>query len=503
MAIACVNYVNLSIAQAANRSAEIGVRKVMGAARFQLFRQFISESLLLTALSVVLAYVLAYLLLGFFNRLSGIQFNYSVLVSPVVILSLVVTAVIIAFAAGFYPALLLSGVKIITILKSGFSFTSGKNVRGSLIVFQFVISVFLLIATVVILQQLAYIRNKNIGYNKSNVVVVPVDYTINSHVEELKKAISNLPGVLSVAAANNEPVDVKWGDAIKTAEGKGLTVNALPMDEDFIKTMQLKVAAGRGFDREDVLKTDTTNNNKNFHYTFMLNESAAKALGWTPEQAIGKQISKYYDGTIVGVLKDFNFKSFHEQIGPLLIFLDHDQTNDLFIRVSGSNTAAVIAGLKATWNQRVSGKPFEYKFLDDEFDALYRTEQRTAGMFAIFSGLTIILACLGLFAVTAYTVVQRTKEIGIRKVLGATYTNIILLICKDFLKLVVIAAIIASPIAWYMAQHWLQSFAYRIHIQWWIFIMAAGASLIVAALTVSIQAFRAADANPVKSLKSE
>jgi putative ABC transport system permease protein len=275
------------------------------------------------------------------------------------------------------------------------------------------------------------------------------------------------------------------------------------MDEDFIKTMQLKIVAGTDFTRGDLALMDTTNHNKNFQYAFMLNETAAKALGWTPEQAIGKEISKGKPGRVKAVVKDFNFKSFHDQIGPLLIFLDHEQTQNLFIRISGNNTVAAIQNMEKVWKDRINYRPFEYRFLDDDYDALYRTEQRTAGVFSTFSTLAIVLACLGLFAITAFTVVQRTKEIGIRKVLGAKISAIILLIAKDFLVLVIIATVIASPIAWYVASKWLHDFAYRIPIQWWIFIVAGAASLIVAALTISVQALKAALANPVKSLKTE
>jgi putative ABC transport system permease protein len=501
--IACVNYVNLSIAQSSGRGAEIGIRKVLGAARQQLFKQFIGESLFITAIAVILAFALAFVLLPSFNQISGKQLQYTVLLDPFILTSLIVLGIIIGFSAGAYPALLLSGIRLAKTLKGGFSFTSGQSARKSLIIFQFIISIFLIITTVIILQQLSYIRNKDIGYNKSNVVVLPIDYSIIQRVNGLKKVIANIPGVESVAAANNEPIDVKWGDDIKTADGKSLTVNALPMDEDFIKTMQLKIIAGNDFNHTDVLQIDTTNGGKNFRYSFILNEAAVKALGWTPGQAIGKQISKDAPGRIKAVIKDFNFKSFHDPIGPLLIFLDNTQTSDLFIRVTGNNTAFAIQQIEKVWKERVPEIPFEYKFLDNDYDALYRTEQRTAGVFTTFSVLAILLACLGLFAITAFSVVQRTKEIGIRKVLGANVSAIVLLISKDFLVMVVIAMIIASPIAWYISHQWLQDFAYRISIHWWIFVAAGIVSLLVAAVTVSAQAIKAALANPVKSLKSE
>jgi putative ABC transport system permease protein len=501
--IACVNYVNLSIAQSAGRGAEISIRKVMGAGKPQLFTQFIGEALLITAIGIILSIGVAYVVLPYFNQVSGMQFKYAVFFDPMIIISLILLAVIIGLSAGAYPALLLSNIKLSKILKAGFSFTGGKGTRKSLIIFQFVISIFLIITTVVILQQLSYIRNKDIGYNKSNMVVLPIGYDMQPQIEGLKKEISNIPGVEGVAAANNEPVNVMWGDAIKTDDGKSLTVNALPMDEDFIKTMQLKIIAGSDFNHTDVLQIDTTKQYKNFHYSFMLNESAAKALGWTPQQAIGKRISKNFPGIIKAVIKDFNFKSFHTPISPLLIFLDHFQTYDLFVRVTGNNTPNTIKDIQTLWKQRVPGRPFEYKFLDDDYDALYRTEQRTADVFTMFSALAILLACLGLFAITAFSVVQRTKEIGVRKVLGASISSIVLLVSKDFLVMVIIAMVIASPIAWYMSYKWLQDFAYRINIHWWIFIAAGGVSLIVAAITVSAQAIKAALANPVDSLKSE
>lgn len=502
--IACVNYVNLSIAQSAGRGAEISIRKVMGAGRVQLFTQFIGEALLVTFMGIVLAIGICFFVLPYFNQISGVQFTYAAFFDPPIMIGILVLTVVIGLAAGAYPALLLSNIKLSKILKAGFSFTSGTGTRKSLIIFQFVISIFLIITTVVILQQLSYIRNKDIGYNKSNVVVLPVGYNMSiTRISELKKELRNTPGVESVAAANNEPVNVMWGDAIKTDEGKSLTVNALPMDEDFIKTLQLKIIAGNEFDHTDVLQMDTTSNYKNFHYSFMLNESAVRALGWTPEQAIGKKISKDLPGTVKAVVKDFNFKSFHTAISPLLIFLDYDQTSDLFVRVRGNNTSNTIGAIENIWKQEVPERPFEYKFLDDDYDALYRTEQRAAEVFTTFSCLAILLACLGLFAITAFSVVQRTKEIGIRKVLGANISSIVLLISKDFLLMVFIAIVIASPIAWFASNKWLQDFVYRIHINWWVFIVAGAASLIIAAITISVQAIKAALANPVKSLKSE
>lgn len=501
--IACVNYINLAIAQSSGRGAEIGVRKVMGAGQGELFWQFITESVFTAVIASVLALALAAFVLPLFNNISGKQLQLSAFLNPVILIGLLVLSVFIGFTAGAYPAILLSGAKLIKILKSGFSFTSGQNVRKSLIVFQFAISIFLIISTVVILQQLSFIRNKDVGYNKSNVVVLPIDSKIQPQLDAIKKAISLVPGVQQVAAANNEPINVGWGDVIKTNDGKKISVNAIPVDENFIKTIQLKLIAGSDYTHADLMTLDTTNQYKNYRYSFILNESAVKALGWTPEQAIGKIINKNTPGVIKGVVKDFNFKTFHDPITPLILFLNGDQLYNMFVRVDGNNTAATIAAIGKVWKSRINHRPFDYRFLDDDYDALYRTEQRTAGIFTTFSVLAILLACLGLFAITAFAVVQRTKEIGIRKVLGASIANIVMLIAKDFLALVVMATIIASPIAWYLSNKWLQDFAYRIDIHWWVFIATGAAALLVAALTVSIQSTKAALANPVKSLKTE
>lgn len=503
LTIACVNYINLAIAQSSGRGAEVGIRKVLGAAKGELFTQFIGESVFTVGIAAALAVGLSMLILPLFNQISGKQLQAPVFFDPVIIIGLLILSIIVGFAAGSYPALLLSNAKLVKVLKSGFSFTSGQNVRKSLIVFQFVISIFLIISTIVILQQLSYIRNKDIGYNKNNMVVLPVDVKMLPQLDVLKKAIAAVPNVQGVAAAYDEPINVNWGDNINTNDGKNISVNAIPVDEDFVKTMQLKITAGSDYTHADVLQIDTTNNYKNLRYSFILNESAVKALGWTPEQAIGKQISKGVPGIIKGVVKDFNFKSFHDPITPLVLFLDREQLQQLFVKVNGNNVAATISEIGRVWKSRVTHRPYEYRFLDDDYDALYRSEQRTAGLFTTFSVLAIVLACLGLFAITAFAVVQRTKEIGIRKVLGANVTAIVLLISKDFLKLVVVAAIIASPIAWYFSNRWLQSFAFRIPIHWWIFIITGAISLLIAALTVSAQAIKAALANPVNSLKNE
>ncbi|OKS85957.1 ABC transporter permease [Mucilaginibacter polytrichastri] len=501
--IAAVNYTNLAVAQSAGRSAEISIRKVLGASAIQLFRQFIGESFFFTTLATLLAVAAAYILLPQFNMIAGKAFTTQELLNPLVLILLFVLSIIISFVAGAYPSLLLSNEKIITLLKSGFSFSGNTSLRQSLIVFQFVISFFLIISTTVIVRQLKYIQTKDVGYNRNNVIVLPVNYNLYPVVGTLKTQMAAIPNVQQVSVANSSPVAVGWGDGISTHDGKKVMVNAIPADENFVPMFKLKLLAGSNYTHADLLQMDTSNNGKNFKYSFIVNESAAKALGWTPEEAIGKTINKNQDGVIKGVVKDFNFQSLHDPITPLIIFLDNQNTNEIFLKVTDNNIPQVLHDLENVWKHEAGNTPFQYHFLDDDYNAIYVSEQRTAAMFKTFSILAILLACLGLFALTAYSVLNRTKEIGIRKVLGASVTSITLLLSKNFLKLVFIAIIIASPIAWYAMNRWLQDFAYRIDIQWYMFVLAGLVTIVIAFVTVSFQSVKAAISTPVKSLRSE
>ncbi len=277
----------------------------------------------------------------------------------------------------------------------------------------------------------------------------------------------------------------------------------MPVDLDFIKTTGMHLVTGRDFINSDFALQDTADDYKNYHRTYILNEKAAKEFGWTATDAIGKTVRKGATGQVVGVVKDFHFESLHNPIGPMVLFLDTGLVRQLFIKIKGQNIASTLAGLEKTWKERVAYRPFDYHFLDEDFNALYKTEQRTAKLFALFSGLAIALACLGLFALAAFTTVQRTKEIGIRKILGANTGNITLLISRQFISLVLIGIVIASPLAWWAANSWLQDFAYRINISWWIFIAAGAMAVLIALITVSYHAIKASLANPVKSLRTE
>lgn len=509
LCIASANYTNLAIAQSARRLPEIGIRKVLGSANWQLFFQFIGESMLLNCFALFLAICAARATLPLFNNLVQRSLNTDVFLDPAAIALMILLYLFISFVSGAYPAVVLSNVRLIKVLKSGFSF-SGKtgSLRKSLIIFQFIVSVFLIISTTVIFQQLSYIQHKNLGYNKDNIVVLPVDGVMRSNYEQLKEAIKQVPNVLSVSGGAEEVTNINWDDDVKTTPGElssSVFANASPTDVDFVKTMGIRIMAGSDFTLSDWKQTDTLNNSDP-HTSFMLNESLVKALGWTPEQAIGKILYRGANkGIIKAVVKDFHYTSLHQPIGHLVIFLDpyYQHMSREYVKISGKDIAATLKNLEITWKERVSHRPFQYHFLDDNYNVIYQNEQQTAKIFTTFSGLAILLACLGLFALVAYSIVQRAKEIGIRKVLGADVLQIIVLITSDFVKLVLIASLIAFPIAWVSMNSWLRSFAYRINISWWIFFAAGSITVVVALFTIVFQSIRAANMNPVKSLKNE
>jgi putative ABC transport system permease protein len=505
--IACVNYTNLATAQSVGRSTEIGVRKVLGAGQKQLLKQFLGESFIITLFALLLGIVVSIALLPVFNSITGKIFTPSLLFSPVPLLSLLILAVLISFIAGAYPAFVLSNTGLVSILKSGLRVSSsGGGLRKSLIVFQFVISVFLVIATIVVLRQVSFIQHKQMGYDREQVLVLPVDSKMKAIYEPFKKALAINPNVVSVTGAYEDPTFVGWGDGITADDGKGkkdLSVTAMPVDLDFIKTMGMQLVSGRDFIKADFAQQDTSNEYKNYRSSYILNEKAARELGWTPEEAIGKTVSRGTPGAVTGVVKDFHFESLHNPIGPMVIFLDTTMVRQLFVKVKAEKITATIGSIEKTWKERIAYRPFDYHFLDEDFNTLYQSEQRTAKLFALFSGLAIALACLGLFALAAFTTVQRTKEIGIRKILGADTGSITLLVAKQFILLVLTGIIIASPLAWWAGNKWLQDFAYRINISWWMFAVAGFSAILIALVTVSYHAIRASMANPVKSLRTE
>ncbi len=505
--IACANYTNLATAQSASRVSEIGMRKVMGASARQLFFQFIGESSVITFIAAILAFLLAVFLIPYFNNITGKQFTIAILLHPAPIIALFGFALMVSFFAGLYPALVLSGMKIMNVLKKRFTFTGGNNMlRKTLIVAQFAISVFLIIYTVIILQQMHYMQTKNIGYDKDHLLVLPIGGSMYNEIGQLKDAFANVRGVQAITASYETPENVQWGDGITATDDKGkhdISLNAMPVDLDFIKTMKMQLLAGRDFQQSDFAIMDTSNNYANYHIPYIINETLAKKIGWTTEQAIGQTITKGASGPVVGVVKDFNFQSLHEPVGPLLIFLGRNYARDFMLRIDGNDVQGTLARIGALWKERITDRPFMYHFLDESYNKLYAAEQRTSLLFGVAAGVAILLACLGLFGLAAFTTVQRTKEIGIRRVLGANVSSITFLIAKNFLELVGIAILIAIPVAWWAGNTWLQDFAFRINIQYAVFVVTAALTVAIALCTVGYHSVRVALANPVKSLRTE
>jgi putative ABC transport system permease protein len=507
LAIACFTYINLSTARSVERAKEVGIRKVVGALKGQIFGQFVGESVLLSLTSLVLSIGAVWLALPAFNELTDRQLSIASLLSPFVIVFTLITLVCISLLAGSYPALVLSAFKPIKVLKGSFKNTgSGLWLRKSLIVFQFVISVFLIVGTFIIQSQLHYIQSKKLGYNRDHVLVMPMDTKMLENLSAIKTGFAANSNVRSVTRVVHSPTNILGGYNMsqpEMPEGTETLVTANPVDEDFVKTMGLQIIAGTDLNRQDIIDVSyDEQDKKTYHY--ILNESAARELGWTPEQAVGKKmfLGFHRPGYVRGVVKDFHFSSLHSPIKPLVLFPEI-RGRLLLTKISGNNIAATISHLENAWKKLVPHRPFEYSFLDEEYNKLYSAELRIGKVLNIFAGIAILLACLGLFGLSSYAAQQRMKEIGIRKVLGASVQHIVTILSKDFIRLALIATLIAFPFAWWMGNKWLQDFTYRVEVSWWVFAIAGSLAVLIALLTVSIQAIKAAISNPVKSLRSE
>lgn len=502
--IACVNFINLSTARSAGRAKEVGVRKVLGSLRKNLVTQFLTESLLISFISMLIALAIAMLLLPYFNSLSGKELTLSAFFSPFLLPSLFLLMIIVGVVAGIYPAFYLSSFNPISVLKgkiaSGFK-TSW--LRSGLVIFQFAISVFLIIGTVVIYSQLNYIRNKDIGYKRDHVLIIQNTDGLGNEAKVFKDEVVKLSGVENGTITGYLPTAGYRSDSPLFPEAVADTKNAVStqiwkVDEDYIPTLGMKIVQGRNFSSK--FPTDSSG--------IIINEAAAKLFGFT--DPVGKSLyymnnfpskdfSKYQ---IVGVVKDFNFNSLHDKVTPLC-FLLQPQTGSIAFRVNSNHLDKVIASIQQIYKNVAPGMPFKYSFMDADFNKTYQAEQRMGRLSVSFSVLAILIACLGLFGLITFAAEQRNKEIGIRKVLGASVSDVSAMLTKDFLKLVMIALLIAFPIGWWAMNKWLQGFAYRITISWWIFLLAGAVAILIALLTVSFQAVKAAMANPVESLRSE
>ncbi len=498
--IACVNFMNLSTARSSNRAKEVGVRKVLGSARKYLIAQFLTESVMVTLTSAIIAVFLAWMLLPVFNQTAGKQLAITSHTLAWLLPALLVIVLVVGFLAGSYPAFYLSAFQPIEVLKgriaAGFK---GSFLRSFLVVFQFSISIFLIIGTLVIYNQLSIIHNKNLGFNRDQVLVIKNANVLGKDAKILKNNLKQLPGVVSATMSSYQPTgdeDLKTGlfPHQKIDIKEDILTEFWSVDEDYINTMGLKLTDGRNFSKD--ISSDTA--------AMIVNEAFVRKLG--QKDPLNKNVYRYSYGLqqyhIIGVVKDFNFASLKDNIGPLAMIYDTDN-GAISVKMQTANLTGLMSQIKGRWKELSPNQPFTYSFMNEDFDATYRVEERFGTMFISFSTLAIVIACLGLFGLAAYAAEQRNKEIGIRKVLGASVSGIVGMLSMDFIKLVLISIFIATPVAWWAMNKWLQDFAYRVNIQWYTLALAGVVAILIAFVTISFQSIRAALSNPVDSLRSE
>ncbi len=498
--IACINFMNLATARSAKRAKEVGIRKVVGAGRSYLMGQFVGEAVLMALLSLLAALVLVQILLPLFNQLTE-KHMIIPYANPMYWAGLLGLAMATGLIAGSYPALFLSAFQPVQVLKGAgpalrLRLKAGAvTFRQGLVVFQFALSLLLIIGTLIASRQMAYIRSKNLGIDRENVIYMRVEGELPKHFEPFRQALLQAPGVQSVTSSGEDPLYI--GNSTTGVEWRGKPEDdntlfyQLPVSYDFIKTMHIELVAGREFSK--LFLADSSN--------YLINEEAARRMGML--QPLGQALTfEGVPGTIVGVVKNFHLNSLRVAIEPLVIYFGPSNTN-LVVRTQPGQTEQALASVEQLAKQFNPAYPFTYTFADDNFEKQYKSETLVGQLTRYFAGIAIVIACLGLFGLALFMAEQRTKEIGVRKVLGASAVSIVTLLSGDFLKLVIIAIAVASPIAWYAMARWLNGFAYRINIEWWVFALAGLLAIGIALLTVSFQSIKAALVNPVKSLRSE
>ena len=497
--IAGINFVNLTTARSAERAKEVGIRKVIGAVRFQLMRQFLSESVLVCLIAFVLAGALGSLLSPLFNQLAGKTVSSGVLGQPGELLALAGIALVIGLLAGIYPALVLSGFRPIESLKGRFSSSSrGLLLRRGLVVFQFTISIFLIIGTVVVYSQLDYMRSRYLGFDKEQELVI--DEHNDVHKYAFRQEVAQLPNVQSTAFSGSVPGEGDYSAYSQVENGRGemqtANMDLTYVDFGYLEQYKMKLLAGRFFDPH--IATDTMQ-------AMMINEKALGLLGYSsPQQAVGRRFEQWgKKGVIIGVIRNYNFEGLQHEIRPLSICINLDDCNYLSVKVGTHDLPATIAAIKKRWEGLAPDKEFDYFFLNEQFNRHYRTEVRFGRLFINFAVLAIFISCLGLLGLASYSTVLRTKEVGVRRVLGASVVGIVRLLSVEFLALVGIAILIAVPVGWYFMHRWLEDFAYKASLGWWIFAGSGLMAMVIAFATISYQAVRAAMVSPVNSLRSE
>jgi len=511
LAIACINFMNLSTARSSNRAKEVGVRKVMGSLRSHLVRQFLTESVVLSFISFLLSIGLAYFFIPIFNELA--QKNLSLpLQEPGFYAMILAATVVVGLLAGLYPSFFLSAFKPVNVLKGHVSLGMKSGIiRSALVVFQFVISIFLIVGTITVYRQLNYIQNKKVGFEKDQVIIIQDAYALGENLRAFKDEVKKNSFILNGTISGFLPVNswrndnTHWPDGGQPTQENMVGLQAWRVDHDYVETMGMKIKVGRFFSPD--FPSDSS--------AVVLNESAISQFGFT-ENPLGRKIATFTgnnpDGspdmnsirayTVVGVVEDFHFESLKQHITPLALYLNESNGSVVF-RFEAKNTQGVIENIEKTWKAMAPGQPFQYSFMDEDFSRMYDNEQRLGKTFGVFAGLAIVIACLGLFALTAFTAEQRTKEIGIRKVLGASVSSIVLLLSREFGRLIIIAFLLASPLAWLAVNWWLKNYTFKVEVGLLVYIIAGGFAFLVAWLTMGYQSIRAATSNPVESLRSE
>jgi len=500
--IACINFMNLATARSAQRAKEVGMRKTAGAVKSQLVGQFLGESILLAIFAFVVALLLIEFFMPSFNQLANKALSPRYFEQIPFFAGAFLFAAIVGVVAGIYPAFALSAFQPVEVLKGkASSGAKGAFLRKGLVVFQFAISVALIVGSMVAFHQMRFMQSKNLGFQKEQMVVLNMrnNDEVRHRYEFFKTELGQIPAVIDAAFSSSVPGRGNNTNVISRKEGmneEGQTMSILAVDYDFVQNYGLELVSGRTFSKN--FATDTA--------AFVINEATVKALGWrTAEEAVGNKLTRQFSDTrqIIGVVKDFHFSSVQNAIEPLVLQIHPRWFNYVSVHIDAKDVSGALSQLREKYQALAPGRPFEYFFLDDDFDRQYRLEERVSQILNVFTAITIFVACLGLFGLASFMAEQRTKEIGIRKVLGATVSNVTLLLSKDFVKLVLAANLLAWPAAYFAMNKWLQAFAYRIDLGWWIFALAGGVALFIALLTVSTQAIKAALTNPVEALRYE
>jgi putative ABC transport system permease protein len=498
--LACINFMNLSTARSANRAKEVGVRKTIGALRSRLMGQFLLESYVYTIISVLLSLVAISASLNFFNQLTGKEISFAELLRPEFVTGLVLFVVLIGLLAGSYPAFYLTSFKPVDVLKGKVrTGMKSSGIRNSLVIFQFLISIGLIIATLMVYRQLNFVQSKSLGFNKENIMDLLHTWNLEKNATAFKNELLQHPEIVAASYANRLPPSIDWTSVLKAADtGQEHLMTIYQMDPDHLKVLGYTMAKGRFFSRD--FPSDSS--------AVIVNETAARQMGF--EDFEGKAILSRVNSLkekrleVIGILKDFNFQSLKTAIRPMVIVLGSEPNSEMAIRITPENTAEKVKLVETIWKKYAPQSPFEFTFLDENFDAQFRAEQRMGQVFIFFTGLAIMIACLGLFGLATFSAEQRAKEISIRKIMGASVISIVTLLSKDFARLIMIAFIVAVPLTWYaLDKWWLQEFAYRVSFNAVVIFFAGSGALALGLITIGFQSLKAAMGNPVDSLKNE